>query len=101
MHRGNWSAQTTIKHVHIMSANVHYWHKADIPKPPINVRHWGSDITCHSIDREPVGVNSNRWKQKVRQWPSDCQTVVTFTSNPLPIETAREVINDRQRSCVF
>ena len=39
-----------------------------------------ADITCHSIDREPLAVSSNRWKQKVRQWPSDCQTVVTFTS---------------------
>jgi len=39
-----------------------------------------ADITCNSIDRELQAVNSNRWKQKVRQWPSDCQTVVTFTS---------------------
>ena len=26
-----------------------------------------ADITCHSIDREPLAVNLNRWKQKVRQ----------------------------------
>ena len=39
-----------------------------------------ADITWHSIDREPFAVNSNLWKQNVRQWPSDCQTVVTFTS---------------------
>ena len=39
-----------------------------------------ADITCHSIDREALAVNSNRWKQKVRQWTSDCRTVVTFTS---------------------
>jgi hypothetical protein len=39
-----------------------------------------ADITCHSIDREPLPVNSNRWKQKVRQWSNDCQTVVTFMS---------------------
>jgi hypothetical protein len=39
-----------------------------------------ADITRHSIDREPFAVNSNRPKQKVRRWPFDCQTVVTFTS---------------------
>ena len=39
-----------------------------------------ADITWHSIDREPFAVNSNLWKQNVRQWPSDCRTVVTFTS---------------------
>jgi len=39
-----------------------------------------ADITRYSIDREPLAVSSNRWKQKVRQWPCDCQTVVTFTS---------------------
>jgi hypothetical protein len=32
------------------------------------------------IDREPLPVNSNRWKEKVRQWSNDCQTVVTFMS---------------------
>jgi len=39
-----------------------------------------ADITWHSIDREPLAVNLNRWKQNVRQWSPDCQTVVTFTS---------------------
>jgi hypothetical protein len=29
-----------------------------------------------------LAVNSNRLEQNVRQWPSDCQTVVTFTSKP-------------------
>jgi hypothetical protein len=37
----NWCAQTTIEHVHIMSANVRYWHLADIEEPPINIRFWG------------------------------------------------------------
>jgi len=41
-----------------------------------------ADITWHSIDREPLAVNSNRWKQNFRQWSPDCQTVVTFTSEP-------------------
>jgi ABC-type uncharacterized transport system substrate-binding protein len=37
----NWCAQTTIEHVHIMSANVRYWPKAGIPEPLINVRGHG------------------------------------------------------------
>ena len=37
----NWSAQTTIEYVHIMSANVRYWHLADIATAPTNVRFRG------------------------------------------------------------
>ena len=34
----NWSAQIAIEYVHIMSANVRYWHKADMPFCTAHVR---------------------------------------------------------------
>ena len=45
----NWSAQTTIEYVYIISANVRYWHKADIRWYFVTMRRHGTALGYPSI----------------------------------------------------